>query len=140
MMPGFSILYNRKRAIIALVHSIAFLALASRDLAVHTQLGGILAPVHASTGNWVLFVIYIIVCSILLYLFAISAGFHERLYFAFCSASAGTGVVRTLIGDSAFPAGLYLRVAMLLAAACTGFALVRFHSEPSPPPLPEMTD
>ena len=140
MTSDFAILTNPKRAIVALVHSIAFLALASRDLAVHTQLGGILAHVHATTGNWVLLVIYIIVSSILIYLFAISRGAHERLYFAFCSASAGTGVIRALIGDEAFPAGLYLRVAMLLAAVCTGILLLRLNSEPSSAPFPEMAD
>jgi hypothetical protein len=140
MTPGFSILSNRKRAIVALVHSIAFLALASRDLAVHAQLGGILAQVHASTGNWVLLVIYTIVSSILIYLLAISAGLHERLYFAFCAASASTGVVRALIGDAAFPAGLYLRICMLLAAVCTGIVLLRIHTGVAASPIPELAD
>jgi hypothetical protein len=130
MKPEFSILTNRKRALIALVHSIAFLILASRDLAVQTRLGGVIARSRVPIGSVILVGIYLIVSSILLYLFCRSAGLPEKLYFGFCSASATSGLVRAVVGDAAFAAGLYLRVGMLLAAVVTGLALWRMHPEP----------
>ena len=140
MAAGFTILNNRKRAIIALVHSIAFLALATRDLAVQARLPGVVGPLHPHIGHWILLGIYLIVSSVLLYLFWISNGTVERLYFGFCAASASSGFIRALIGDAAFPVGQYLRVSMLLCAVFTGVLLLRIHSEPARVPAEEMGD
>lgn len=140
MNPGFTILTNRKRALIALVHSVAFLLLASRDLALQTRLSGVLGHLRVPTGSAILLAIYLIVTSILLYLFTRSTRLPEKLYFAFCAASAGSGVVRALIGDAAFPSGQYLRVAMLLAAVATGLILLRTHTGPVPHPSRKLPD
>jgi|SRR5580704_9571267 hypothetical protein len=140
MSGEFSILTNRKRAVIALVHSIAFLLLATRDLAVQTRLGGVVNRIHVPVGAMLLVAVYLIVSSILLYLFGRSIGLTEKLYFGFCSASASAGLVRAVVGDAAFPAGQYVRVGMLLAAVFTGIALWRMHSEPMPAPATEMGD
>jgi len=132
MRAEFSILTNRKRAVIALVHSVAFLLLATRDLAVRTRLEGVVNRIHVPVGAIILVGIYLIVSSILLYLFRRSVGLAERLYFGFCSASASAGLVRAVVGDSAFPVGQYARVGMLMAAVLTGLVLWRTHSEPLP--------
>jgi hypothetical protein len=132
MRPEFSILTNRKRAIIALLHSVAFLLLATRDLVFHTRLGGVVHRLQVPVGAILLVVIYLIVSAILLYLFGRSISLTEKLYFGFCSASATSGLIRALVGDSAFPAGVYLRVGMLLAAVVTGLCLWKIHTEPLP--------
>ena len=132
MSAEYSILTNRKRALIALVHSVAFLLLATRDLAVRTRLEGVVNRVHVSVGAAILVGIYLIVSSILLYLFLRSAGLAERLYFGFCSASATAGLVRAVVGDQAFPVGQYVRVGMLTAAVLTGLVLWRLHTEVMP--------
>jgi hypothetical protein len=140
MSAEFSILTNRKRAIIALVHSVAFLLLAMRDLAVQTRLGGVVNRIHVPIGAIALVAIYLIVSSIPLYLFRRSIGLAEKLYFGFCSASATAGLVRAVVGDAAFPAGQYVRVGMLLAAVFTGLALWRMHSDSLPAQATEMGD
>jgi hypothetical protein len=140
MNAEFSILTNRKRAIIALVHSIAFLLLATRDLAVQTRLGGVIYRIHVPIGAMVLVAIYVIVSSILLYLFRRSTGLAEKLYFGFCSASATAGLVRAVVGDAAFPVGSLLRVAMLSAAVIAGFCLLKMHAAPKILAVQEMGD
>ena len=140
MSAGLSILTNRKRALIALVHSVAFLMLAARDLAVQTSLGGVIGRTHVPIGAVILVGIYLIVSSILLFLLGRSTCLPEKLYFGFCSASATSGFVRAVVGDAAFPAGQFLRFGMLLAAVVTGIALWRMHSEPIPAEIPDTAD
>jgi len=140
MNSEFFILNTRKRAVIALVHSIAFLALAVRDLAVEARLGGVLGKLHVPIGSLVLVGIYFIVSSILIYLLSRSVCLAEKLYFAFCAASATSGLVRAVVGDAAFPIGLYLRVGMLLAAVVTGLMLWRMHSESTPTEVREVAN
>lgn len=140
MSADFSILTNRKRAIIALVHSVAFLLLATRDLAVQTRLGGVFNWIHVPIGAMVLVAIYLIVSSILLYLVGRSVGVAEKLYFGFCSASATAGLIRAIVGDAAFPIGQYVRVGMLLAAVLTGLVLCRTHPARLPAQAAEMGD
>lgn len=126
-MDQFSILTNRKRAFIALIHSIVFLG-----VAVH----GFFAPKQALahgpgfTGGLILLSVYVIVASILAWLTKISRCLAERVYFAFCTTSATCGFLRTLFGDSAVPPAQYLRVLMLLCAVGLGYAILRWHSEP----------
>jgi hypothetical protein len=123
-MNEFGVLTNRKRAFIALIHSIVFLGIA---------LHGFLAPktgiLHSSAvGEFVLVGIYLIVASILAWLVSISRGLRERGYFALCASSATFGLLRTIFGDAAIPAAQYLRVIMLSSAVAVGFVIVRSFS------------
>jgi hypothetical protein len=135
MAAPFTILNSRKRALIALIHSVFFLALATRDLVISARLAGILDKTHVSAGSVALVSIYVIVSGVLFTLFGYSAGLLEKLYFAFCAASAGSGLVRAVVGDANFAAGAYLRVVMLVCAAGTGIILLRAQSAGSAPVL-----
>lgn len=127
-MGEFSILTNRKRAIVALVHSVVFLIVALRQMIVVSPASGIWLTPAVPLSTWILCGIFIIVSSILFYLFAISHGWLEKLYFALCTASATSGLLRTVAGDQAFHAALYIRVIMLAGAILVGFVLVHAHS------------
>jgi len=127
-MGGFSILTNRKRAIVALVHSIVFLLVAVRQMVAANPAAGIWVPSTVSPGTWILCGIFAIVSTILLWLFVISRGWMEKFYFVFCTVSATSGLLRTAAGDQAFHAGLYIRVVMLVSAVLVGLLIVRFHS------------
>ena len=131
-MGGFSILTNRKRAIVALAHSVVFLLIAVRQMVAATPAAGVLLPSAVPAGTWALCAIFAIVSSILLWLFVISRGWMERIYFAFCTLSATSGLLRTAAGDQAFHAGIYIRVAMLVSAVLVGLLIVRTHSQRSP--------
>jgi len=131
MAASFAILNSRKRAIIALIHSVFFLALAARDLAVSAHLAGVLGRTPVPAGSIVLVLIYLIVSAVLIALFACSAGSLERLYFGFCAASASSGLVRAIAGDARFTAGSYLRVILLLCAVATGWLLLRTFAPPT---------
>jgi hypothetical protein len=127
-MDGFSILTNRKRAIVALVHSVVFLLIAVRQMMAANPAAGIWVASTVSRGTWILCGIFTIVSSILLWLLVISRGWMEKFYFAFCTVSATSGLVRTAAGDQAFHAGLYIRVVMLVSAVLVGLLIVRIHS------------
>ena len=127
-MDGFSILTNRKRAIVALVHSVVFLLVAVRQMVAANPAAGIWSPSSVSRGTWILCGIFAVVSTILLWLFAISQGWMEKFYFGFCAISATSGLLRTAAGDQAFHAGLCIRVIMLLSAVLVGLAIVRIHS------------
>ena len=130
-MGEFSILTNRKRAIVALVHSIVFLLIASRQMIASNTAAGIWVA-SVSTGTWVLCGIFTIVSSILLWLFVISRSRLEKLYFGLCTVSATSGLLRTAFGDQAFHAGLYIRVVMLVSAVLVGLVILRAHSRLQP--------
>jgi hypothetical protein len=127
-MGGFSILTNRKRAVVALVHSVVFLLIAVRQMVAANPAAGIWVASTVSSGTWILCGIFAIVSSILLWLLIISRGWMEKIYFAFCTISATSGLVRTAAGDQAFHAGLYIRVVMLVSAVLVGLLIVRMHS------------
>jgi hypothetical protein len=127
-MSGFSILTNRKRAVVALVHSVIFLLIAVRQMVAANPVDGIWVASTVSRGTWILCGIFAIVSSILLWLLIISRGWMEKFYFAFCTVSATSGLVRTAAGDQAFHAGLYIRVIMLVSAVLVGLFIVRMHS------------
>ncbi len=137
-MREFSILTNRKRALVALVHSIVFMLIASRQMIAATPAAGIWIPATVPTGTWVLCGIFTIVSAILLWLFAISRGWIEKVYFGVCTVSASSGLLRTAFGDRAFHAGLYIRVVMLASAVLVGLFIVRIHS--AAPPIPDSRD
>jgi hypothetical protein len=126
-MGEFSILTNRKRAIVALVHSVVFLLIATRQMIAANPTAGIWVP-SVSTGTWILCGIFTLVSSILLWLFVISRGRMEKIYFGLCTVSATSGLLRTAFGDQAFHAGLYIRVVMLVSAVLVGLLIVRVHA------------
>jgi hypothetical protein len=126
-MDTFSILTNRKRAIVALVHSFVFLLIAVRQMMVANPAAGIWADA-VPTGTWILCGIFTIVSSILLWLLLISRGRMEKIYFGLCTVSATSGLLRTTFGDQAFHAGLYIRVVMLVSAVLVGLLVVKTHS------------
>ncbi len=127
-MGGFSILTNRKRAIVALVHSVVFLLVAVRQMVAATPAAGVWVPSTVRPGTWILCAIFSLVSAILLWLLLISRGWMEKFYFAFCTISASSGLLRTAAGDQAFHAGLYIRVVMLVSAVFAGLLIVRRHS------------
>lgn len=128
-MGEFSILTNRRRAVIALVHSIVFLLIAARQMMAASLASGIWNPQVVLASTWVLCGIFAIVSAVLLWLYAISRHWLEKIYFGLCAISATSGLLRTVAGDHAFHAGLYLRVIMLASAVVVGIAIVRMHSE-----------
>jgi hypothetical protein len=139
-MNRFGVLTNRKRAVIALVHSIVFLGIAMQGFV--SPKAGILHG-GGATADYILIAIYMVVATILLWLVTISRGLAERVYFALCVTSASSGLVRTVIGDQMVPLAQYLRVLMLSSAVIVGIFVVRAHSRPagatSMAPLPSET-
>jgi hypothetical protein len=127
-MGGFSILTNRKRAIVALVHSVVFLLIAVRQMIAAQPAAGIWMASTVSRSTWILCGVFALVSAILLWLLVISRGWMEKFYFALCTVSASSGLLRTAAGDQAFHAGLYLRVVTLLSAVLVGLLIVREHS------------
>jgi hypothetical protein len=127
-MGGFSILTNRKRAMVALVHSVVFLLIAVRQMVAANPASGLWIPSTVSRGTWILCGIFAIVSAILLWLLVISRGWMEKFYFGFCTISATSGLLRTAAGDQTFHAGLYIRVVMLVSAVLVGLLIVRLHS------------
>jgi len=124
-MNEFAILTNRKRAVIALIHSVVFLG-----IAIHGFLAakpGFLHG-HAAVADIILAAIYFIVTSILAWLVSISRCMVERSYFLLCTGSASFGLLRTIVGDTALPVAQYFRVFFLTAAVLVGTWLVRSFS------------
>jgi hypothetical protein len=125
-MDRFAIITNRKRAIIALVHSVFFLGVAGLQLAVsHAEAFSIHREKIA--GTIILLAIYVIVTTVLLVLLRFSHCIKEKLYFAFCAAGAGFGLVRILLGDPVLHANV-ARVLLLFCAVLTGTVILRNHS------------
>jgi len=125
-MEAFGILTNRKRAIIALVHSVFFLAIAGIQLAAsHAE--AFSAHREKMVSGVLLLGIYVIVTSVLLVLLRFSHCTREKLYFAFCAASAAFGLLRILFGDPVLHANVW-RVLLLFCAVLTGIGILRSHS------------
>jgi hypothetical protein len=127
-MNDFGVLTNRKRAVIALIHSIVFLGIAFRGFV--SPKAGVLHGSRAA-GDLILIAVYLIVASILVWLVSISRGLVERGYFALCAVSATSGLLRTIFGDHVVPPAQYLRVVMLSSAVGIGVLIVRSHSRPA---------
>jgi len=117
-MNEFSILTNRKRALIALIHSIVFLGIAMHGFA--SPKAGVLLHGFGASADVILIVIYLTVATILGWLVSISRCVKERLYFALCASSATFGLLRTIFGDATLPAAQYLRVILLSSAVVLG--------------------
>lgn len=127
-MDRFAIINNRKRAIIALIHSVLFLGVAGVQLAISHAVPFSLRG-EKVVGGIILLTIYVIVTTVLLVLLRFSSCTKERLYFAFCSASAGFGLVRIWLGDPVLHANV-LRVLLLFCAVMIGTGILRTHSAP----------
>lgn len=115
------VLNSRRRAAIALIHSVVFLGVA---------LHGFVSPkagmlVQGSAADLVLIVVYLVVTSVLTWLVSLSRSTRERLYFVLCTSSATFGLLRTIFGDAAIPAAQYLRVIMLASAVTVGMSILR---------------
>lgn len=124
-MNEFAILTNRKRAVIALVHSVVFLGVALAGFL--SRKSGI---VHgtAPQSDFILCMIYMTVTAVLAWLAAMSPCRIERVYFTLCASSATFGLVRTGFGDAAIPVAQYMRVLMLTSAVVVGIAIFRSFS------------
>ena len=129
-MNEFAVLTNRKRTLIALVHSVVFLGIALHGFA-SPKAAAVLHGSGAAFGV-MLIAIYLTVASILSWLVSISRCAQERLYFALCASSATFGLLRTIFGDADLPAAQYLRVVMLTSAVVIGARILRSFSRPVP--------
>ncbi len=125
-MDSFSILTNRRRAIIALIHTVFFLCIAALQTAL-SHAAKFSLHGNKVTGGIVLLTIYIIVTTVLLILLRVADCATEKLYFALCATSAGLGFLRILLGDPVLHAGV-LRVCLLSGAVVVGVMILRIHS------------
>lgn len=128
-MSEYGILTNRKRALIALIHSVVFLGVAMHGFV--SPKPGILRG-SGTLGDFVLIGIYLVVASILTWLVGISRCARERIYFALCAGSAASGLLRTILGDAAIPVAQYMRVLLLSCAVAVCLLIVRAFSRPMP--------
>jgi hypothetical protein len=127
-MNDFGVLNNRKRALIALIHSLFFLGIAMHGFV--SPKAGILPHGSGGTGDFVLIGIYLTVASILAWLVSLARCARERVYFALCACSATSGLLRTIFGDAALAAAQYLRVLLLTSAVFVGTWIYRSFSRP----------
>jgi hypothetical protein len=141
---SYFVITNKKRAIVALVHSIGFLGLAIAMYKPPKAIG------FATTASAIMTVVYFIVTSILLWLALASRVRTEKLYFGLCATSAGFGLLRMAVAAPLLATvAVYVRVSMLATAVLVGVGLLRTHGrleaaleavlEPSPEPAPEPT-
>ena len=126
MGTGYTILNSRKRALIALVHTVFFMLLATWQSIGAPRSASLLRHRDASViaGG----IVYCIVTSVLVWLLAISASARERMYFGLCAASAGTALVRMLVGEINVPGSGVARVMMLGCAVIVGITILREHA------------
>ena len=120
-MNGCTILNTRKRVIVALIHTVVFLAVATAGLFSNVGPLRMASPKSA----WIVAGIYVAVSSVLVWLTAISGHAVERYYFGFCSTSASFGLLRQVLGDPRMRLAVYVRMAMLACAVATGFWILR---------------
>ena len=119
---SYFVITNKKRAIVALAHSVAFLGLAIAMYKPPKAIG------FATTGSTIMTVVYCIVTSILLWLTLASRVREERLYFGLCATSAGFGLLRMVVASPLLAtAAVYVRVSMLAMAVMVGVGLWRTH-------------
>src|SRR5690348_8951156 len=118
-MNPYTILTNRKRAFIALIHTVVFLAVAiTTGMLVIRPLGA-----GSPRSAWIMGGAYILISGALLVLTAISRPLSERIYFGCCATSASFGLLRQIFGDAQIPSAVYVRVAMLLCAVAVGYSI-----------------
>lgn len=128
-MDSFAVLTNRKRALIALIHSVVFFLIAFRAVAkpsVVASIGSLHGP--ALRTSVIFIAIYAIVTTILLQLARISRSV-ERLYFGLCATSAGFGILRYWLGDPTIHVAIYVRVLALGLAVGVGTMIWLGHAQ-----------
>ena len=119
---SYFVITNKKRAIVALAHSVAFLCLAIVMYKPPRAIG------FATTGSSIMTVMYFIVTSILLWL-TLASRRGERLYFGLCATSAAFGLLRMAVPSPELATvAVYVRVSMLMLAVVVGVGLWREHS------------
>lgn len=127
-MNDFGVLNTRKRALIALIHSLIFLGIAIHGFA--SPKAGVLLSGAGGIGDFILIGIYLTVASILAWLVILARCGRERMYFGLCTCSATFGLLRTIFGDTSLPAAQYMRVVMLTSAVVVGTWIFRSFSAP----------
>jgi hypothetical protein len=129
-MRRYGILNSRKRAIIALIHTIFFglIALIQTLVRQHPTPLISVGPGKLS-GPIALTAIYLLVSVVLLILLGYSRSSVERLYFALCTSSATIGLLRCLLGDPTTYVGNGIRVLLLGFAVITGTFIVKNHTQ-----------
>ena len=135
-MDRFAIINNRKRAIIALIHSVFFLGVAAVQLAISHAVPLDLRGERVTTGI-ILLAIYLTVTTVLLVLLRFSACTREKLYFALCAGSSAFGLVRIILGDPVLHANI-LRVLLLSCAVIVGSRILRSHQVLATTPATEL--
>ncbi len=116
----YVILTNRKRAFIALIHSVVFLLIATKSVIRPASVGPIYLLQGSEFKTSIVFIsIYVIVTAILFQLARMSRKI-ERLYFGLCATSAGFGLLRYSLGDPNIHIAVYVRVLALLVAVGVG--------------------
>ena len=128
-MNDFGVLNTRKRALIALIHSLVFLGIAIHGFA--SPRAGVLVRGSGGTGDFILIGIYLMVASILAWLVTLARCARERMYFLLCTGSATFGLLRTIFGDASLPAAQYMRVILLSSAVVVGSLILRSFSVPA---------
>jgi hypothetical protein len=125
-MSRYVILSSRKRAIIALIHTVVFLVVAVITGMIRVQ------SLHkgSSKAAWAVAGIYVLVTAALLILTALSGRMIERLYFACCTTSAAFGLARQIFGDEQINVAVYVRVIILACAVVVGVVILRGHRHP----------
>jgi protein-S-isoprenylcysteine O-methyltransferase Ste14 len=123
----YVILTNRKRAVVALVHTVVFLGVAFSGFVTMARRLQAASPV----SSWVLAGVYLLVTAALLLLVLASRKAVERLYFGLCATSAGFGLLRQIAGDPPMHPAVYVRVAMLAGAVLVGSRILRSHRSPA---------
>jgi hypothetical protein len=124
-MKAYFLLTNRKRAIVALVHTVAFLGIAAMAAGGHVARLGAGSPWWA----WMLAGIYFAVGTVLATLARACSHPRERLYFGLCAASAAFGLLRQVAGDPGMHFAVYLRPILLASAIAVGWGILRAHGE-----------
>ena len=127
-MGRYVILTNRKRAVIALVHTVVFLLIAIALTSTAVRPLRMTSPYPA----WLMAAVYLVVSGILIVLAAKAGCLRERLYFGLCTASAAFGLMRQIAGDPRMHAAVYMRVALLASAVVMGAIILRGHRPASP--------
>ena len=125
-MESFSILNSRKRAIIALIHSAFFLAVATVQTAI-THAEPLSIHGRRAPGGLALLSIYLAVTAVLLLLLRASDCAKEKVYFALCTGSASFGLIRIVLGDQVLHVNA-MRVSLLACAVLVGLMILRTHS------------
>ncbi len=126
-MQRYFLLNSRKRAVIALIHSVFFFLVAAPGV-----FGPARGPMSAhSVGGVMLYSIYGIVTALLLWLLWKALCLRERLYFGLCATSAGLSIVRGLLGDPALHPLQAVKLVMLATAGLAAISIYRAHAPAS---------